>query len=53
MTTYLVDKGTLAQYKFLEHGAHYAIGVLAAIMFISTIHEVPEMVMQEICAEFF
>lgn len=44
MTTYLVDKGTLAQYKFLEHGAHYAIGVLAAIMFISTIHEVPEMV---------
>ena len=26
MTTYLVDKGTLQSYKFLEHGAHYTIG---------------------------
>ena len=30
MTVYLVDKGTLDQYVYLEHGAHYAIGILAA-----------------------
>lgn len=44
MTTYMVDKGTLDAYKYLEHGAHYAIGVLAAIMFISVEHEIPEVV---------
>ena len=44
MTTYLVDKGTLQAYKFLEHGAHYAIGALAAIMFTSITHEVSEIV---------
>jgi hypothetical protein len=32
MTIFLVDKGTLDQYIFLEHGAHYAIGVLGLIM---------------------
>ena len=44
MTTYLVDKGTLQSYKFLEHGAHYAIGALALIMMLSIKHEVPEIV---------
>ena len=44
MTLLLVEKGTLAEYKFLEHSAFYAIGVLAAIMFIDTVHEVPETV---------
>lgn len=42
MTIYLVEKGTLKQYLYLEHGAHWAIGVLATIMFVSTVHEVPE-----------
>ncbi len=43
-TIMLVDKKTLKQYVYLEHGAHWAIGVLAAIMFISTLREVPEVV---------
>lgn len=35
MTIYLVEKGTLDAYIFLEHGAHYAIGALAFIMLAS------------------
>ena len=43
-TIMLVEKKTLKQYMYLEHGAHWAIGVLALIMFYSTLHEVPEVV---------
>ena len=42
MTIYLVNKGTLSEYVFLDHGAHYAIGALAIIM-ISGLH-LPEYV---------
>lgn len=35
ITVYLVRKGTLAEYVYLEHGAHWAIGALAIILFIS------------------
>ncbi|WP_180105383.1 DUF475 domain-containing protein [Acinetobacter sp. YH12087] len=45
MSIYLVDKGTLDAYIFLEHGAHYAIGALAFIMLASgTGLHVPEVV---------
>ncbi|MFU8926802.1 DUF475 domain-containing protein [Acinetobacter puyangensis] len=45
MTIYLVDKGTLDAYIYLEHGAHYAIGALAIIMLGSgTGLHVPEVV---------
>ena len=45
MTVYLVEKGTLDAYVFLEHGAHYAIGALAFIMLASgTGSHVPEVV---------
>jgi len=44
LTVMLVEKKTLAQYIFLEHGAHWAIGALALIMFISTTVEVPEII---------
>ena len=44
MTVYLVEKGTLDAYIFLEHGAHYAIGALAIIMLISMKFHVPELV---------
>ena len=37
----LVEKKTLSQFIFLEHGAHWAIGVLASLMFVSTFREVP------------
>ena len=35
MTIMLVEKGTLAQYRFLEHGAFWAIIALATIMLLS------------------
>ena len=44
LTVYLVQKGTLDKYKFLEHGAHYGIGVLAIIMLVSMVRPVPEIV---------
>ncbi len=44
MTIFLVHKGTLGQYPFLEHGAHYAIGALAIIMLISTKAHVSEII---------
>ena len=34
MTVHMVRAGTLAKYKFLEHGAHWAIVCLGAIMLI-------------------
>jgi len=34
LTLYMVEKNTLEEYKYLEHGAHYAIFALAGIMFI-------------------
>lgn len=42
MTIYLVEKDTLSEFIFLEHGAHYAIGVLALIMIASIKIHVPE-----------
>lgn len=44
LTIMLVEKKTLAQYLYLEHGAHWAIGTLAVLMFVSTFYEVPEVV---------
>ncbi len=44
MTVYLVNKGTLNHYIFLEHGAHYAIGALALIMLMGSVAHVPEVV---------
>ena len=42
MTIMLVDKGTLAEYKYLEHGAFWAILALAAIMLLSAKFHIPE-----------
>lgn len=42
LTVYLVRKGTLDEYVYLEHGAHYGIGALALIMLFSMFHHVPE-----------
>lgn len=44
LTVMLVEKKTLAQFLYLEHGAHWAIGALAIIMLITTVKEVPEVV---------
>jgi hypothetical protein len=42
LTLLLVEKGTLAEYRYLEHGAFWAILALAAIMLVSARYEVPE-----------
>jgi hypothetical protein len=44
LTVYMVRKGTLDAYRFLEHGAHYAIAVLAVALLLSVIYSVPEVV---------
>jgi len=44
LTLLLVRNGTLAEYRYLEHGAFWAIIALAAIMLISAHVEIPETV---------
>lgn len=42
ITIYLVNNGTLNDYVFLEHGAHWAIGVLSILLIASIALEIPE-----------
>lgn len=42
MTIHLVEKGTLAQYRFLENGAFWAIIALGGIMLASARFHIPE-----------
>ncbi|WP_447645452.1 DUF475 domain-containing protein [Nocardioides zeae] len=44
ITVYLVRKGTLSEYRYLEHGAHWAIGALAILLFVTMGVEIPEVV---------
>ncbi len=44
LTIMLVERETLGQYRYLEHGAFYAILVLAVIMFVQTLVHIPEVV---------
>ncbi|MEV5408925.1 DUF475 domain-containing protein [Thermopolyspora sp. NPDC052614] len=44
LTIFLVRRGTLDEYVYLEHGAHWAIGALAVIMLAGLGHAVPEIV---------
>lgn len=44
MTIHLVHKGTLDEYVFLEHGAHYGIGALAIIMLLSIHWHISEII---------
>ncbi len=44
LTIMFVEEGTLDEFIYLEHGAHWAIGALAILMFISTVKPVPELV---------
>lgn len=41
LTVYLVKKQTLSKYRYLEHGAHWAILVLGIIMLIKLYHVEP------------
>jgi hypothetical protein len=42
MTVYMVRKGTLKNYRYLEHGAHYTVLILAFIMLLSEQFHIPE-----------
>ncbi|MFZ2529842.1 MAG: DUF475 domain-containing protein [Rhodococcus sp. (in: high G+C Gram-positive bacteria)] len=44
ITIFLVRKGTLSEYVYLEHGAHWAIGALALILLYSIGTHVPEVI---------
>lgn len=44
LTLYMVEKKTLQEFKYLEHGALWAIGFLSIIMFLSTKFEIPEVI---------
>ncbi|MFI8290145.1 DUF475 domain-containing protein [Streptomyces sp. ms191] len=44
LTVYLVRQGTLDDYVYLEHGAHYAIGALAVLLMVTIQYEIPEVV---------
>ncbi|MFJ5259499.1 DUF475 domain-containing protein [Streptomyces sp. NPDC088387] len=44
LTVYLVRQGTLDDYVYLEHGAHYAIGALAVILLVTIQYEISEFI---------
>jgi hypothetical protein len=44
MTIMLVERGTLSAYRYLEHGAFWAILALGAIMLLSARYAIPETV---------
>ncbi len=44
LTVYMVRKGTLDKYLYLEHGAHYTVGVLAFTLLLSIFMHVPEVI---------
>ncbi|MFH8368277.1 DUF475 domain-containing protein [Streptomyces sp. NPDC018031] len=44
LTVYLVRQGTLDDYVYLEHGAHYAIGALAVILLVTIRYEIHEVI---------
>jgi len=42
LTLWMVEKGVLNQFPYLEHGAHYAIGILSTIMLLKIFFPVSE-----------
>ncbi|MFD5402990.1 DUF475 domain-containing protein [Streptomyces griseorubiginosus] len=44
LTVYLVRQGTLDDYVYLEHGAHYAIGALAVILMVTIQYQINEII---------
>ncbi|MCY7343574.1 MAG: DUF475 domain-containing protein [Pseudonocardia sp.] len=44
LTVFLVRKGTLSDYVYLEHGAHWAIGALSVILLVGIGYHVNEVV---------
>ncbi|GAA4264676.1 DUF475 domain-containing protein [Frondihabitans peucedani] len=44
LTVFLVRQGTLDEFEYLDHGAHWAIGALAVILLITITTEVSEVI---------
>lgn len=44
MTVQMVKHKTLNEFRYLEHGAHWAIGVLAVLMLLTIKYEIPDTV---------
>ena len=44
LTIMMVDKGALDHFRFLEHGAFYAVATLAVIMYLNVVIDVPEII---------
>lgn len=44
MTIMLVERQTLAEFRYLEHGAFWSILILATIMFAQTLVHIPEVI---------
>src|SRR6185312_10187126 len=44
LTVFLVREGTLDDYEYLDHGAHWAIGALAIILLLTISIEVSEVI---------
>jgi hypothetical protein len=43
LTLFIVRKKALQTYRYLEHGAHYVIGVLALTLLVSLFYDIPQM----------
>lgn len=52
LTLYLVEQNTLTEYKYLEHGANYAILALALIMFLKIFIHIDEIIVGTIGVSF-
>ena len=44
MTIHMLRSHVLDEYKYMEHGAHYAVGILAVIMLLSIKYHIPEFI---------
>lgn len=44
LTIYMVRRRVLHAYRYLEHGAHYTIGVLAVVLLLGIFYNIPELI---------
>ncbi len=44
LTLFMVRKRVLHAYRYLEHGAHYTIGVLALVLLLGIFFDIPEII---------
>ncbi len=44
LTLFMVRRQTLTMYRYLEHGAHYTIGILAMVLLLGLFINIPEVI---------